>query len=580
MSNNSKRYINYNRFVSEIIILTGIVLFLLLLICSSLTKSKPVETATFQKTFSMGTEQFQMEILNPLDPMDRSDDRFVSWWENEGYYYFFLPSKWEEADVYWIFNLTDKIKIDGEEVLNGSKMYLSEGRHIVEQGEHFFEIEILFSSDIASLFIEMEEDALEYIHENKENITSGEYVLFDGDGNCANEGAIESIYCRGNASFYEVGDKKSYTINLEDETDFMGFGKSKKWLLISNYFDESLLRNQIVNELAHSMGMKYTPQMEYVDLYVNGEYVGNYLLSEKIEVDPERVAIYDLEKETERLNANQRYKYRNEITTGLSDIRELKWNAVETEPDEHIGGGYILEIDYRKRYDLEESGFITSRKRPVVIQSPQYASYNQAMYIASFYQEFEDALFTDDGINAETGKHYTEYIDMDSFIAHYYIDELSKQIDASTTSFYLYKPETDDKFYAGPVWDYDKSFGSEYTYDQSTEGLFAALDKTQADIWYELYNQKDFNHILRDKYVEKLYPNTVEIYSKWIPKLGDELCKSAGMNLIRCHSMQSKHDAENKYWDEVKKLSDFIEKRLFYLSKEWNFAYEEKEEKR
>ena len=343
-----QKYFNYNRIVSGFIILGISAIACITLIYYMLViEGNPVMTKAFQRSMELGTVKFQVELLNPIEHQDMSDDQIISWWESAGNYYFFLPAAWKNDDIYWIFNLEDKILVDGKEAANGSEINLAEGRHEIEllSGEKFL-IEILYSENISSMFVKIGEDdkALEYLHKDKENVSDGSYVIFDKMGNCNNQGIITSFSCRGNASFWESSEKKSYVMKLEEKTDIFGFGASKKWLLISNYFDKTYMRNLMVNELAENIGMQYTPQMEYVDLYINGEYIGNYLLSEKIEIDSERVDIYDLEDIIQNMNPNQRYKYTNTITSDIEGSQELKWNSMDMEP-QNIEGGYCILVN-------------------------------------------------------------------------------------------------------------------------------------------------------------------------------------------------------------------------------------------
>lgn len=87
---------------------------------------------------------------------------------------------------------------------------------------------------------------------------------------------------RGNTSWNAgayIFDKFPYNINLEKATDVLGITKNKKWALIANCFDESLMRNILTNDLSEWSGLEYTPGEINVDLYFNGEYLGTYQLS-------------------------------------------------------------------------------------------------------------------------------------------------------------------------------------------------------------------------------------------------------------------------------------------------------------
>ena len=122
--------------------------------------------------------------------------------------------------------------------------------------------------------------------------------------------------------------KKNYQIKLTKGADLLGMGKAKKWILTGNYRDKSCLRNMIMLDLSVAVSLRYTPQHAFAELYINHEYRGLYLFSEKVEISDERVSIHNLEKETEKLNE-----------PALSSFRRIG----EKEP---VKGGW-------KAYDIE-----------------------------------------------------------------------------------------------------------------------------------------------------------------------------------------------------------------------------------
>ena len=96
-----------------------------------------------------------------------------------------------------------------------------------------------------------------------------------------------------------------------------------------------------------------------------------------------------------------------------------------------------MELELGSRYPNEASGFVTKRSQPVILKSPEYASQAQIEYISGYWQEMEDALYSDTGYNS-LGKHYSEYIDTLSYARQYLIEEWSGDWDAGITSNYFY----------------------------------------------------------------------------------------------------------------------------------------------
>ena len=142
----------------------------------------------------------------------------------------------------------------------------------------------------------------------------GEYtkvnISIDGTNN---EGKIK---IRGNSTMW--ADKKAYKINFDKKQDVLGMGKAKKWVLLANAYDKTLMRKKLIVDFGSSINFEYTPKSKYVDLYINGVYRGNYLLIEPIEVNKNRLNINTdngdclLEVESCRIDKETSY-----ITTNL-----------------------------------------------------------------------------------------------------------------------------------------------------------------------------------------------------------------------------------------------------------------------
>ena len=331
--------------------------------------------------------------------------------------------------------------------------------------------------------------------------------------------------------------------------------------------------------MAKEFGLTFTPDAKYIDVYANGEYIGNYLLTEKIEIDENRVNINNLEKEMELLNSNQELSECEFFMEQQGRLFSTKGYRIEQQPED-ITGGYLLEIEMSDRYGLEASGFITSRMQPVVFSSPKYASYEQVSYIANRYQDFEDAVFSEDGYNPYTGVYFTEYIDMDSFARKYLLEELTKNLDAAFTSQYFYKPvdSVSTKFFAGPAWDYDKAIAASGITENGIDlhdpnGLYAATQTKDSDIWYGLYQQDEFR-----EYVIKIYKEELEVKVRLIAKdrvaaYADMVMDSAMNNAIRWQVFSEASTIEEKmvmYKEKVAELSVFLNNRLDFLNQEWS----------
>ena len=363
---------------------------------------------------------------------------------------------------------------------------------------------------------------------------------------------------------------------MYNKSNILGLGEDKDWLLISNVFDSSLSRNKIVNSLADDLEVNYVPDMDYVDLYINGDYMGNYLLSEKIEIGSDRVNIRDLGEMTESLNGEDDLSKYDRVVEDPDKLFSRKWYKIPKEP-ETLDGGYLLEIELSDRYGVESSGFISSRMQAVVVHSPKYATLNQIGFIADIYQDFEDALFSKDGYNHQTQKYFYEYIDMESFAKKYMIEELTKNLDASYSSFFMYKPEYDSKLYAGPVWDYDKAVGVNMTTNEGidlrvSEGLYAAIMKKDCDVLYGLYQQPEFRMCV-ESLCDTIFTDAVdELTDVYIDENMEKIEKSAIMDAYRWGELEDGNTIEDKikcFREENSEIKNFLKDRICYLKKEW-----------
>ncbi len=407
----------------------------------------------------------------------------VHWSQVEEQFYLFIPGDIEPADI--------RLQIDASDDVFYNNIRLTEETTLAELpfGEAFeitcadntYSLTCLQGSSIPSLHITTESGSMDAVHADKSHKEPAEIVILSG-GTVELTKDLDYIKGRGNATW--ALDKKPYNIKFNKKTDLFGMGKAKKWSLLANHLDKSLLRNRVALDLAESMGISYTSKNCFIDLYVNNEYYGNYLLCESVEVGETRVDIFDLEGATE--DANEGIDL-DELPLGGNHTKSYttltsasqKWVSIPNNPED-ISGGYLLETEILFRYIDEVSGFVTSHRQGVVLKSPEYASEAQVKYISSLYQDFEDAVYSETGYNTK-GKHYSEYIDMDSFVKMYVFQEFVKNFDAGITSFYLYKDAGDDKFYAAPVWDFDNALGK----SNSRYGLqLSAADEWWANCIY------------------------------------------------------------------------------------------------
>ncbi|MDE7266861.1 MAG: CotH kinase family protein [Lachnospiraceae bacterium] len=573
----------YHKKLYNTLLLFFITVFALLL-CGAKGIKSYMERSAYAETYRQQEERFGISLWNGVTDASPGDYQIcINWWcqERDSHYVLFVPNGMKNERLYWLFTGQTQMLLDDVKIESGDWFHCDSGMHklvFAENGEEkHCTLEILYTAPITTLFLETDSGSLSFLHESKEHHEGGSYLFLDENGKPCYEGRIDDIHCRGNSS-YEETDKKSYRIELQDKCDLFGMGEDKDWILTANAFDDTLLRNVLAFDIAKKLRLAYTPSVTYTDVYVNGDFVGNYLLSQPVEIGKNRVNIEDLQKNMKKLNESKELSEYEFFMEQQGRLFSTKGYRIENEPQD-ISGGYLLELETSDRYGLESSGFLTSRMQPVVFASPKYASYNQVSYVADLYQDFEDAMFAEDGYSPYTGKHYSEYIDMESFARKYLLEELVKNLDASFTSQYIYKPSdaVSTKFFAGPAWDYDKSIAaSGITNDgvnlHDAEGFYACLRETDSDIWYALYQHEDFRALTAQIFFDELAPQIRAEFNQMVDDYSHSIEASNICNIIRWNTFSQYSELDEKlecHALKIEELKDFMQRRVDFLESEW-----------
>ena len=258
-------------------------------------------------------------------------------------------------------------------------------------------------SDIPTMYIETS-GGINYVNSSKYNRDQGATVLIcdkNGDTVYSDEDleTFSEFKLRGNAT--ATYNKKPYQIKLGNKTDLFGMGKSKTWILLANFMDESFLRNSIAFDIADTLGLDYTPKSVFVNLFIDGEFNGLYQLTEKTQIGSNRINIFDLEEETEKANEgiDMSGLWSRTESINSSNISYIKYVPGVKNPED-ITGGYLVEMDNLYGY-REAASFTTFNNNTYVIKSPEFASREQVMYIATLFAEMEEAIYSNTGYNSK-----------------------------------------------------------------------------------------------------------------------------------------------------------------------------------
>ena len=363
-------------------------------------------------------------------------------------------------------------------------------RNEKQQGRGY--LTILQGSPIPSLFLEVDENQLKRVNSSKDNrITDGHAVYTEPDGTMTYDGALDQLRARGNNSF--LYSKKPYQIKLREKASLSGMGKGKTWVLLANWVDISLLRNQIVLDMSRQTGLRHAISCVQADIWINGQYNGLYTLTEKIQIGKQRIDITNLEKATEKVNPSP-------FSPGeIVKDRSGKWPLLRSYPavadPEDITGGYIFTVE--KRHRLREHplpGIVTQDELSIRIKEPTYPSTNQAAYVYDRFTELQKALMSPDGVYPMTGKSYEEYLDVTSFAQRFLIEDWSKNYDFIAGSQFMYKDSdlVDPLIYAGPSWDYDLCFGNMNDRGYAPSTAYLTDYRRNLNLYWLLYNHEAF----------------------------------------------------------------------------------------
>lgn len=521
--------------------------------------------------------------IKNITDSENDADIVVNWFASNSKYYLFVPAAMSLDEAVIDFAAFADVYCGETKLTDGdSAAFLKDKQQVTLTCDGAsYDVVIFSESKVASVFIETESGSLDAVHADKEHKEKGKITIINTDGETECAGLLDYIKGRGNSTWGMP--KKPYNIKLEEKENLFGMGKSKKWSLIANYADTSLLRNSLAYLAAENAGVPYTPKFTPVDVYINGNYEGAYLLTTRVEVDKTRVNIQNLEDENEEANPDVDIEAlpRGGVYGSTSGYLEntKKWIEIPNNPKD-ITGGYIIETELPSRYDEEISGFVTENSQAIILKSPEYASKEQIEYISGWYQNFENAVYGNKGL-AEIAK----YCNVESLVDVYLLNEWYANHDAGLTSTYLYKP-VNDTLYAGPVWDYDRAFGNcdrirfgidynkpeQWTVCHSRlygVTILGAGDTSDIPTFYNhITKNQQFIDMCKEKWNGVIKSAVGEAAEYITTEYAENAEGSAVANAIRWNTYGTSDIAEikTKYAADVKKVADFAQAKADYIT--------------
>jgi hypothetical protein len=422
-------------------------------------------------------------------------------------YGFVIPGYWDASALRLVLTGVESVQIGDRSYQSGDAISLATNERIpiLPAGREAITVELRQTGGLPVLFVETESGSFEAIHADKSYRERGALQMNGPDGEQLYQGELSEIRARGNSTF--LYEKKPYQIKLAKSAALAGPRKDKTWVLLANILDRAQIRTTLAFDLARYSGaFIYTPYTQPVDLYVNGEYRGSYLLSEKQEERKNRLPITDLEKTVKDLNPGLDFAGLPALGDPEYAPGARKFFELPALPED-LTGGYLFQINVPRRYATEASAFVTSRGCVFTVQEPKYLSLTQTQYLSALIQQVEDALFSEDGVDPASGRHYTELLDLPSFVNKYLMAELLDDYDGQYSYFYKDADSVDPMIYAGPVWDQDNILGVWLPQSDPTAIRMSADQQIFDWFWFtQATRHEDFMEAAREAYLRSYRP--------------------------------------------------------------------------
>jgi Spore coat assembly protein len=326
--------------------------------------------------------------------------------------------------------------------------------------------------------------------------------------------------------------KKSYKVKFaEKQQPFgLGSGDNRVWVLLANQCDQSLLRNHFAFELAKSFDkIEFAPSSTSVEVYLNGEYRGVYLLAEEIKVGSSRV---DVDDNTD------------EVDTGY--LVELSAYAA---------GDWIFNVgsrQYQVRSDLS---------------TDQATATKQYQFISDYMNKCWDA------VNSGNREEIEKLIDIDAYVDTYLVEEITKNLDLGWDSYYLHK-DKGGKLVLGPMWDFDLSFGNSNEGCQYYTDIYAGVDSRNGlgNPWYTQASKLDWFRELVVQRWDKVYDSIVSKLPAQILAEGQRGYNSYCRNFLKWQIFGTVQNRETElitslknYKEHYEYFSEWVKNRIEWL---------------
>ena len=496
---------------------------------------------------------FQENLLNKNTIMEIDDDNYIitgiKWKKADNYNYNYLLGIFEGANDKSFIDGTPIAIIKDENLLNKNNNYININssnsykyiRYIPPNRNNASIIPLkIYGYKKSSLLKNSNDDSyyqitnlpLVNIHteddiEPKKDIDINCLIKIINEGKLVNNEEAK-IKVRGKSTSATI--KKPYRIKFSTKQQIFNFeGEAQIWTLLANYYDRSLIRNSLAFKISELMNFNFTPRCQPVDVVLNGNYRGNYYICDKIEVDENRV------------------------------------NITKMEPTD-LEGGYLLKIDGYAEWSGEDP-YKTDKGIVGNIEYPESddITQEQKRYIISKLNQLEEEVY----------KNISDSIDLNSYSRYFLVEEFCGDPDHVWSSFYFTKDRNDDRFYFGPVWDFDLAFDNDFRLiptNNKTDFCFAygASAGTANEFVRALIGNKEVIGYIKQTW-EELCNSTIttNILLDFIEEKRKYIKESAELNFLKWDSEDkgpSYLGRDENFEDSIIIVKDYIKGRFSSLT--------------
>lgn len=458
-------------------------------------------------------------------PVEGASEQVSVWVNQDGVCYFFLPAYANLDEATIVLNGDVSATINGCTLWDGMScedFFVGVEYELrYKDWDSIVSIPIMFlrSENVATMHIDTASGNMDYIHSKKGNKETCTVRIYDSMGSCLYTGSSVEMKGRGNATWNEY-DKKPYSLQFVEPVDILQMSAAENWILLANSTDPTQLKNKMIYDFADSLGLGYSPDSQWVDLYLNGEYVGLYLLTERNEIHTERVAI-----------------------------------------DEE---GWLVSSEFEDRLVRQNYSYVSTDEGIALrIHEPKIIASEQQNAIKIHWQSIENAIVAEDGVDPITGKSWTDLIDLDSWVRRYLIEEVFANGDACAISQFYYTPSPESATFAGPVWDEDYTLSPRGEWRLSYSNLLAARLKDQRSLWFhELYKKEEFYNHMVAVYQNDVLPMIQVLMDETVPEYMEHIRTSVYMNKVRWNVPYSMEE-------ELARSIDYLSDRIEFLNRLW-----------